>query len=298
MRTSALAVPAACAALLLMAACGGGGRPRRPSSPPPPPTIPVECRVHGARLDRLRVVVHRDRQRQRLHRLGLGGRPAQHARCGRTAGGPCTGTVIAPRAILTAAHCLPSTTASINVFLGTGPQQPAQSFTPHPAWRESNATAFDVGVILMPADIGRTPMPLLLSRDARVGETAIVAGWGRDGSGPGATLRAGAATLTGVTALTLQTTFTTTASSVCQGDSGGPILLNESGAWAIGGVISANSTIACSFGDNFYANIRHPDISAFVLGRVPDAARQIAATHTEQGSATDCTEQHGHCRSV
>jgi secreted trypsin-like serine protease len=77
-----------------------------------------------------------------------------------------------------------------------------------------------------------------------------------------------------VTALTLQTTFTTTASSVCQGDSGGPILLNEGGVWAIGGVISANSTIACSFGDNFYANIRHPDISAFVLGLVPDAARR------------------------
>jgi V8-like Glu-specific endopeptidase len=188
--------------------------------------------------------------------------------------GACTGTVIAPRAILTAAHCLPSTAASINVFLGTGPQQPAQSFTPHPAWRESNSTAFDVGVILMPADIGRVPMPLLLSRDARVGETAVLAGWGRDGSGVGATLRAGTATLTAVTALTLQTTFTTAASSVCQGDSGGPILLNEGGIWTIGGVISANSTLACSFGDNFYANLRHPDISSFILARVPDAARR------------------------
>lgn len=68
--------------------------------------------------------------------------------------GSCTGTVIAPRAILTAAHCLPSTAASVSVFLGTGPQQTAQSFTPHPAWRENNATAFDVGVILMPADSG------------------------------------------------------------------------------------------------------------------------------------------------
>lgn len=77
-----------------------------------------------------------------------------------------------------------------------------------------------------------------------------------------------------MTALTLQTTFTTTASSVCQGDSGGRILLDEGGIWAIGGVISANSTIACSFGNHFYANLRHPDISAFILGRVPDAARR------------------------
>ena len=44
--------------------------------------------------------------------------------------------------------------------------------------------------------------------------------------------------------------------------------------WTIGGVISANSTLACSFGDNFYANIRNPDISSFVLGRAPDASRK------------------------
>jgi len=39
-------------------------------------------------------------------------------------------------------------------------------------------------------------------------------------------------------------------------------------------VISANQTLACAFGDNFYANIRNPDISAFILGRVPDAGRR------------------------
>jgi hypothetical protein len=269
-----IAFPATvCAVLVLLAACGGGS-PASPSSPPPAPTVPVSaaCTALGSTVSAsssTAIVNGSDCTGAAsavvlLNLRDAGGQPT----------GACTGTVIAPRAILTAAHCLPSTTASINVFLGTGPQQPAQSFTPHPAWRESNSTAFDVGVILMPADIGRAPMPLLLSRDARVGETAILAGWGRDGSGVGATLRAGTATLTGVTALTLQTTFTTAASSVCQGDSGGPILLNEGGVWAIGGVISANSTLACSFGDNFYANLRHPDISSFILARVPDAARR------------------------
>jgi len=258
--------------LLLTAACGGGGAPSAPTSPPAPPNVPVSsaCTAIGQTVSAATAIVNGSDCTGAVSSVVLlnlkdaGGQPT----------GACTGTVIAPRAILTAAHCLPSTAASISVFLGTGPQQTALSFTPHPAWRDSNATAFDVGVILMPADIGRTPTPLLLSRDARVGETAIIAGWGRDGSGPGATLRAGAATLTAVSALTLETTFTTTASSVCQGDSGGPILLNEGGVWAIGGVISANSTLACSFGNNLYANIRHPDISAFILARVPDAARR------------------------
>src|SRR4029079_5280773 len=116
--------------------------------------------------------------------------------------GSCSGTVIAPRAILTAAHCLQSPTASVLVFLGSGPQQTASSFAPHPSWRESSPAQFDVGVVLMPADIGRTPKPLLLSRDARTGETAVITGWGKDsGSGTAATLRAGTATIIGVSTL-------------------------------------------------------------------------------------------------
>jgi hypothetical protein len=52
------------------------------------------------------------------------------------------------------------------------------------------------------------------------------------------------------------------------------MLVQEGDTWAIAGVISANSTLACSFGDNFYASVRAPDVMSFILDRVPDAARR------------------------
>jgi hypothetical protein len=268
-----IAMPAAISAALVLAACGGGGGSSTPASPSTPPTIPVSsaCAALGQTVSASTAIVNGvecSTATSPVVLLNMKDSAGQQV-------GSCSGTVIAPRAVLTAAHCLQPPATSVKVFLGTGPELVAVSFAAHPGWREANNTAFDVGVLLMPDDIGRTPVPLLLSRDARVGENAILAGWGKDSiAGVTSTLRAGVATITAVTSLTLQTTFTSTASSVCQGDSGGPILLLEGSVWAVGGVTSANSTLACSFGDNFYASIRNTDISAFVLGRVPDASRR------------------------
>lgn len=254
----------------LLFACGGG--PAGPSTTTPPPTVPSTsaCSALGQAVSASTSIVNGaecSTANSSVVLLNVKDPGGQQA-------GTCTGTVIAPRAVLTAAHCLQGQIGSVNVFLGSGPQQVSTSFAAHPSWKSTASTQYDVAVINMPADIGRPAVPVLVLRDARVGETAILTGWGKDATGELATLRAGSATITAVSAFTLQTTYTTTAGSVCQGDSGGPILVQEGGTWSVAGVISANSTLACSFGDNFYANLRHPDISAFVLARVPDAIRR------------------------
>jgi len=47
-------------------------------------------------------------------------------------------------------------------------------------------------------------------------------------------------------------------------------MLAQDGAWAVAGVSSAVSQGgSCTAGINYYANLRHPDIAAFITGLVP-----------------------------
>ena len=263
-------VVAAAAALSLCSACGGGSSPSSPSSTSPTP-VPssTACDVLGGRAGLAVSILNGvdcSTATSPVVLLNLRGGDGLST-------GSCSATVIAPRAVLTAGHCLEEGVEGVKVFRGSGEQIEATSFHRHPRYNGTIDSSFDVGIVLTGEDIQRPAVPVLLGRDARVGEQAIIAGWGQNEGGVSRVLRAGTTKVAAVSAGLIETRYTQggAVSGVCVGDSGGPVLVSEGGTWAVAGVTSAISSRLCASGSNYFANLRHPDNRSFVLDLVPQA---------------------------
>ena len=189
--------------------------------------------------------------------------------------GLCGGSIVAPRAILTAAHC-PIGSSSTQVVLGAhqittledGQQRmnvaPAQ-YRIHPSYNPSTLNN-DIAILITPFTIVYTArrQPITMAPSSAfsfAGDLATVSGWGRISDGSSATsphLRAVqnnvitnavcAATFGGTIIQSTICITTAGGRGTCNGDSGGPLTFQSGGERLLIGVVSFGAAAGCEVG--------------------------------------------------
>jgi V8-like Glu-specific endopeptidase len=151
----------------------------------------------------------------------------------RSCAGVCTSTLIGPRTVLTAGHCVGSN-PNVLFVVDSGSRYKAAAIHRHPQYRGGNAN--DIAVITLERAVsGITPSKLPVSAP-RVGQTITLVGFGQpDGqTREFGVKRQGRNTISRVSG----TTFSfESGTNVCYGDSGGPSFAQD------GTVIGVHSTL-------------------------------------------------------
>jgi MYXO-CTERM domain-containing protein len=205
----------------------------------------------------------------------------------------CTATLITPRILLTAAHCIFETQgARYRVFLGNDDGNvTAKDLLPVTAavfdpMYSNNAVSHDIGVVVLAAPLSIAPVPM--NRDplpaTAVGQAARYVGYGlTDGvaqRGDGRK-RAATAPIAQITQTLIR--IGKNAHGTCNGDSGGPLLMDTGAGEAVIGVVSFGDDATCrtnSFFQRLDTQLAFVDqqIKKYDPGvALPDAGRPAAA---------------------
>lgn len=165
----------------------------------------------------------------------------------------CSGTIIAPRRVATAAHCLGGGASGLDVAVGPSvyaPEHilPVTAAVQHPQYDGYTMTN-DIAYLELGEDAPVAPIGVASTGPA-VGESLLFVGYGFDngvtGSGIGVKRRV-SIPVTGVDATTFR--YDHSSRQTCSGDSGGPALrIDSSGVPVLAGVTSYGDRYCVDYG--------------------------------------------------
>lgn len=209
----------------------------------------------------------------------------------------CTGAVIAPHVVLTAAHCTQPSLKGATVVFGPTSAAPtahvavAESIA-HPSF-DPSTLADDVAILVLASSSPASSLPFATTAPGAsfIGSSIDIVGYGETAGGAAdtGTKRSGTAVVTALDATTL--TVQPGPSEPCEGDSGGPALVGSTGSRTIVGVTSHGDS-ACAT-QAVYTRV--DAFTSFVTGALAQVAPGTALAGARclypeicQGGASEC----------